>query len=53
MDRCIHFCKCFSTLKKLGQIEDWIALYRLSVAYIHFDTTLINNEPVKIYVHPT
>ena len=24
---------------------------RLRVAYIHYDTTLINNEPLKIYVH--
>ena len=26
---------------------------RLRVAHIHWDTTLINNEPLKIYVHPT
>ena len=25
---------------------------RLRVTYIHCDITLINNEPLKIYVHP-
>ena len=26
---------------------------RLLVVYIHCDTTLINNDPIKIYIHPS
>ena len=39
------FLQILLTLKKIAWIEDY-------VAYIHCDATLINNEPLKIYVRP-
>ena len=54
MDNCIHFCDFFSTLKKkYVKLKIEQHCNRLRVAYIHCDTSLINNESLKTYVHPT
>ena len=34
-------------------VTDYAYNYDNRFAYFHCDTTLINNEPLKIYVHPT
>ena len=42
-----------NTEKKKVKLKNGEHCTRLRAAYIHCDTTLIYNEPFKIYFHPT
>ena len=52
-DRHTSHGQMYSFLQLFFNTEKIEDCSRLRVAYIHCNTALINNEPLKIYVHPT
>ena len=52
-DRHTSHGQMYSFLQLFFNTEKIEGCNRLRVAYIHCNTALINNEPLKIYVHPT
>ena len=46
------FLELFFNTEKV-RLKRRLDFNRLRVVYIHCDTTLINNDPIKIHIHPS